>query len=146
MAELAAVAALGLLAAFGVRVLSHHEPIIAPELILEPAVEGAGLRRAWKLIAFEPAEPLSVKRAALLGRLRSSLVVAFDGHTAQASAVNGAFARSYSAKIAADSTIELDLGEGHATTLHYRWDGDALLVIIPSGAWAGVARLTPAAR
>lgn len=146
MAELAAVAALGLLAAFGVRALSHHEPIIVPDVVTEPASDDAGLRRAWKLIAFEPAQPLSVKRAALLGRLRSSLVVVFDGRTARASAVNGAFERNYGARTAADSTLELDLGEGHATTLHYRWDGDALLVIIPSGAWAGVARLSPATR
>jgi DNA-directed RNA polymerase specialized sigma24 family protein len=146
MAELAAVAALGLLAAVGVRALFHHDPVIAPEMLTEPASEGAGLRRAWRLISFEPAQPLSVRRAALLERLRSSLVVVFDGRVARASALNGTFERSYAATIAPESTLDLDVGEGRPTRLHYRWDGDALLVIIPSGAWAGVARLSPATR
>ncbi|MEP7123639.1 MAG: sigma-70 family RNA polymerase sigma factor, partial [Byssovorax sp.] len=115
MAELAAVAALALLGVVAVRALVHHEVRIAPDVLTEPASEGAGLRRAWKLVAFEPAQPLSARRAVLLERLRSSLVIVFDGRTARASALNGTFERGYGATIAPDSTLDLDLGEGHLT-------------------------------
>jgi hypothetical protein len=34
----------------------------------------------------------------------------------------------------------------HRMTLDHRWDADTLVVTIPSGSWAGVARLDPATR
>lgn len=146
MAELAAAAALGLLTAVLVHGLVHHEIIIAPDVITEPAGDEVGLLRTWKLTSFEPAQPLSAPHAALLEQLRSSLVIAFDGQKARASALNGTFERRYAATIASDSTLLLTLGAAPPMTLHYRWEGEALVITVPSGAWAGVATLGPATR
>jgi DNA-directed RNA polymerase specialized sigma24 family protein len=146
MAELAAVAALGLLSVVAIRGLVHDEAVIAPEVITEPVGDTAGLRRAWRLVSFEPSHALSAPHAALLDELRSSLVVVFDGRLARASATNGTFERRYAATIAPGSTIALDLGANHRMILDYRWDADTLVVTIPSGPWAGTARLEPATR
>ena len=68
----------------------------------------------------------------------------FDGSRANASAAGGTFARSYGATVSG-AGIDVIAGDQRVALTH-AWDGDVLVITVPSGPWAGIARLRPAAR
>jgi DNA-directed RNA polymerase specialized sigma24 family protein len=140
LAELAALAMFGLVAVAAARSVAHRSEIILPELVREPAADAARLRGSWKLVSFAPAQPLSAARQALFDRVGSSFVVTFDGRYARAVAGDGSFDRDYGVPLADGGQIELLDSKEQRTPIGYAWEGDALVLTVPHGPWAGVAR------
>lgn len=146
VAELAAVAALGLLAVVAGRSLAGRDEIILPDIVAGPSADEARLRGAWRLVAYEPAQPLSAAREALWGQLGSSLVVTFDGRYARAAAGDGSFEREYGVVLSSGGHFELVDAKDQRTALAIAWEGDVLVITVASGPWAGEARFQAAGR
>lgn len=140
IAELAAALAAGLIAAFGARSLAGRDEIILPEVIAEPSTDEARLRGSWRLVSFEPSQPLSVARQALFNQLSPTLVVTFDGRFAQATARDGSFERAWGVALSNGGRLELVDAKDQRTMIDYAREGDDLVIKAESGPWAGVSR------
>jgi DNA-directed RNA polymerase specialized sigma24 family protein len=144
VAEIAAAVALTALVVSVVAATRRHEAIL-PEIAADVAPADARLLGTWKLLSFTPSSPLSSPHRALVDRLAPSLTVTFDGTTFRASAAEGGFARSYAAIAAGRGLVEAveTTGEGRRASATYAWEGRDLVVTVPRGKWAGVARFRP---
>jgi DNA-directed RNA polymerase specialized sigma24 family protein len=144
LAELAVVTVLALGIAGVLRAERRDDPIL-PEIGLENAPRDARLRGTFTLVRFDPAAPLPPVQRALVDRLAPSLVATFDGETLHASAAEGSFTRRYTAIHAGSGLLEaVETGSGKRLSATYSWDDDDLVITVPSGTWAGVARFRAA--
>jgi DNA-directed RNA polymerase specialized sigma24 family protein len=145
MAEIALVAALAIAGvAWLARSRGSYE-IILPELDGGAAPAGTApeerLLGTWKLVSFKPAAPLSAGRKALADRLAPTLAVSFDGRVLHATAGGGSLDRGYATTVAAGGKLEaIEIVGGRPVEATYAWDGDELVLTVPGGQWAGVAR------
>lgn len=146
VAELALVATLAVVAValLGTMRPRAHEAIL-PEIAAGAPVD-ARLRGTWKLVSFTPQTPLTAARKAIADRLSPSLTVTFDGTTLLASAAEGTFHRAYVTHLARGGRVEATESESprRKVSIEYAWDGEDLVITIPSGKWAGKARFHPA--
>jgi DNA-directed RNA polymerase specialized sigma24 family protein len=145
VAELALVATLAVIAVAVLGATHRRYETILPEIAAGTPAD-ARLRGTWKLASFTPAAPLPAARKALVDRLAPSLTVTFDGRNMLASAADGGWSRTYAASIAANGRIEAveSTAPGRPVSVTYAWEGDELVVTVPGGKWAGVARFRPA--
>lgn len=141
-AEIAVALVLALVSLSVLRAGARRREIILPEMATEVAARDARLIGTWQLVSFSPAAPLSPTRQAITDRLAPSFAVTFDGTTFAASAAEGAFQRNHAALHAGGGRIDaIDPIESRRASATYAWEGDELLVTIPTGTWAGKARL-----
>jgi len=142
MAELAAVAIVALASVGALRVFSSHRAAAGPAIVAEPSTaDDARLRGPWTLIEYTPVAPLPTVRRALFEQIRPGFEVDFDGRLLRASGADGSFARGYAVTQAADGQLQfVDPNDSHAHALTYAWEGEILLIEVPSGPWAGTAR------
>jgi DNA-directed RNA polymerase specialized sigma24 family protein len=113
---------------------------ILPEAGFAASPTDARLLGSWALVRFDPAAPLPAVRRALVDRVGPTLVASFDGATLVAGGA-GNFGRRYVARRAEGGALEAwETTAGHLAVATYAFDGDELVLTVPSGAWAGVAR------
>ncbi len=138
---LAEMALIALVAVAAASVLRGRQQAILPEMGTPDVPIDRALGGSWRLVDFMPTVPLSAGRQALLDRVAPDLEAIFDGRELRVVAKRAGFERTFTAA-AHDGRVEgMDGARGTRISGSYAWVGDELVVNVPSGPWAGVARL-----